>query len=75
MAITVAPTAGMIAAIKAEFVTQFGGAAPPTTEDAIATAIANVIAVAITQALTEIKTNADLVGVDAGVDTVVGGVD
>lgn len=75
MAITVTPTAGMITAIKNEFVAQFGGGSPPSTEDAISTAMAEVIAVAITQALTEIKDNADLSGVLAGAETVAGGVD
>lgn len=74
MAITTAPTAGMLAAIKAEFITQFGGGSPPATEDAIATAMSEVIAVAIAQALTEVKDNADVTGVTAGADTVNGGV-
>jgi len=73
MAITTTPTAAMKAAIKAAFVTQFGGAAPPSTEDAIATAMAEVIAVAIQQALLEVKSNADLTGVSSGSATVSGG--
>lgn len=64
----------MITAIEAEFVSQFGGGSPPTTEAAISTAMANVIAVAIKLALTEVKDNADVTGVSSGGDTVAGGV-
>lgn len=63
---------GMITAIKDEFVTQFGGGSPPSSEAAIATAIANVIAVAIEEALNEIKTNAvALDGTSGGGDSLV----
>lgn len=75
MAITTTPTAGMITAIKNEFIAQFPSVNPPDTEAAIADGMAAVIAVAIEQALTEVKTNADVTGVDAGGDTVSGGVD
>ncbi len=75
MAITTAPTAAMKTAIKDAFVAEFGGGSPPSSEDAIATAMAEVIAVAIQKALEEVKTNADVVGVQSGSDTVVGGVD
>lgn len=74
MSITTTPTAGMITVIETEFDTQFGGASPPSTKAAIATAMATVIAVAIEQALTEVKDNADVTGVTAGSDTVTGGV-
>lgn len=64
----------MVAAIKAVFVSEFGGATPPTTEDAIATAMANVIAVAIEEALTEVKDNAEIstAGAKVGSDTLTG---
>jgi len=75
MAITTTPTAAMKTAIKDAFVAQFGGASPPTTEAAIATAMAEVIAVAIQKALEEVKTNADVTGVTTGSSTVSGGVD
>lgn len=61
--------------VKAEFITEFGGASPPATEDAIATAIANVIAKVVPDIIAAIKTDADLTGVTSGSDTVLGGVD
>lgn len=70
MAITTAPTAGMKTAIKNEFVNQFGGGSPPTTEAAIATAMAEVVAIAIEQALIEIKTNAIAKNGTAGGDDI-----
>ena len=75
MAINTTPTAGMKTAIKNAFTTYFGGGSPPSTEEDIADGMAEVIAVAIELALTEVKNNADVVGVDAGGDTVAGGVD
>ena len=75
MAITTTPTAGMKTAIKNEFVSQFGGGSPPSTEEDIANAMAEVIAIAIEEALTEVKNNADVIDVTAGSDTVTGGVD
>jgi hypothetical protein len=75
MAITTTPTEAMKTAIKDEFVSQFGGGSPPSTEEAIATALAEVMAKCIELALTEVKTNADVVGVSSGGDTVAGGVD
>lgn len=75
MAITTTPTQAMKDAITAEFVSQFGGGSPPSTEEAISEAMGEVLAKCIELALIEVKNNADIVGVSAGGDTVAGGVD
>lgn len=75
MAITTTPTQAMKDAIDAEFVAQFGGGSPPSTEAAISAAMAEVLAKVIELTLTEVKNNADVVGVSSGGDTVAGGVD
>ena len=75
MAITTTPTEAMKTAIADEFITAFGGENPPATEEEIADGMAEVIAKAIELALIEVKTNADVVGVSEGEDTVLGGVD
>lgn len=75
MSITTTPTQAMKDAIKAEFITQFGGSDPPNDEDGIADGMAAVLAKCIELALAEVKDNADVTGVTAGSDTVAGGVD